>query len=521
MFGTLKAGKKNNAGSMVFVEDNRPNRGTSGSPHIACKSCREKKLKCTGEPAGCKRCKSVNGTCEYPSPTEDKRGNRSRRATQSSTPSREPSISTGNLAHQSGPEFQHPSLQSSMPGFESTNNDEMNLDFTVPSFIDTSMLGNLDEQFAMTMMDDGSLITPPISLSNDDQGFFSGNFDVDLLPELDSAFDPSQLIETSSDSDNNFSTGTSLASHSESALLEALIPPGAHWQKAGLPADFLPSYGSKLSQNAIRPRIHRTTSSTPSQSSSKGHAKRHGQDTTMSDGGAQQALKRPSPESYSSGSDSDSPCRCIERALRLLEKLPKLSSSSSTSTSSGGSSSPDPMEVNFEGVVGTSLSSTSTSSTTASRSRTANPPGSMTFVTAGALFLSHFSKYLAVFSSVSSCQACLRKSSFAMILLMLAQRLTSRIKLLLRQHSPMRQNKDTALVSNGKYTLNLGDHPVEYEDMTPLLSTLLAGKICRLAACISKLKAICVSARWSAYAKGFEALETPLRERMAELESMM
>lgn len=43
MFGTLKVGKRNKSGSMVFIEDNRPNRGMLGSPHVACKNCRDKK----------------------------------------------------------------------------------------------------------------------------------------------------------------------------------------------------------------------------------------------------------------------------------------------------------------------------------------------------------------------------------------------------------------------------------------------------------------------------------------------
>ncbi|KAI1380482.1 hypothetical protein F4677DRAFT_261244 [Hypoxylon crocopeplum] len=517
MFGTLKAGKKNNAGSMVFVEDNRPNRGTSGSPHIACKSCREKKLKCTGEPGGCKRCKSVNASCEYPSPTEDKRGNRSRRSTLPPATRQTPPPSSKIVVPQPVLEYPRSDVQSAMLGIESTNPNDLNLDFTVPSFVDTALSTSLDDEFAM--MDDGSLmerISPNRSSSEEDPGFLSGHFDLDLLPELDSAFDPSQLADTS-DSDNNFSAGTSLNSGPDAALLDTLLLPAARWQHTGAPVDFMTSSAMKPSQTIIRPRIHRTASSTPSSSSSSSSMGMNGpgQDTPMTSISGQQPLKRQSPDPSSSGSDSDSrnsQCRCIERALRLLERLPSLSSTSSTSSSrSGSDESPDGMDIAFE-----------CGDPPQPRPRT-NGPGGPTFISAGSLFLSHFSRYVAVYSTVSSCQICLHKSSFAMVLLMLAQRLTSRVKLLLRQHSPIRKgdNKDLIAAANAKYTLTVGEHAVEYEDMTPLLSTLLAGKICRLAACIARVKAICVAARWTVYARGFEALELPLRERMGELEIMM
>lgn len=394
------------------------------------------------------------------------------------------------------------------------NGDDLDLDFPVPPFPDTALDENLGGDF--TMMNDESLLEHITggsrgSPSDEDLGIFSGNYDVDVLPELDPALDTARHGDASSDSDRTFSADTSVSTRPESMFLDNIILPTPRWQKNGASVEFDPRSASRSSQTSARTRPHRMNSLTPSLPSARDHAKRRSAGTPATARAAQPMLKRPSPESVSSDSESDSltaPCRCIERALRLLEKLPSLNNPSSQRA--GGDQSPEWPYPTLE-------------SGGAPSPRLRSNTFGNTFISAGAPFLSHFSRYMTIFSAVSSCQACLRKSSFVMILLMLAQRLTSHVKVLLRQHSPVRNGSagDGVGSNGGKFTLTIGEHPVEYEDLQPLLSTLLAGKICRLAACIARVKGVCVGARWNAYARGFEALEGPLKERMGELEIMM
>lgn len=373
--------------------------------------------------------------------------------------------------------------------------------FTFPSFVDYSLISSFDDDFSM--MDSESMTEPisPKGSFTDNLGLVSEQFEMNP-PEPGFALDPAQLHKYSGS--NNLHTG-SLPS---SIFLDTITTPLDARLNNGVLVNDAPKSTDSSYQNPDSPLLCQTSSSVSSPSLSNSVIDRfqeHDQSMLMRKRASAEA-----PFSYDNDSDSNvSTCQCIEHALQLLEKLPNPASESSAFP---GDNSDMPLETadshfdaNEEPPAHSCIDTIETSG----------------FVTSSAQFLSNFSRHMTVFSTVSSCQSCLCKSSFAMILLMLAQRLTSRVKLLLLHHAPSRDEEIVSIPSSSRYTLTIGDHVVEYEDPLRLISTLLVGKIHRLASCVGKLKATCVSARWNAYARGFETLEAPLKERIVELETMM
>ncbi|KAJ2998230.1 hypothetical protein NUW58_g383 [Xylaria curta] len=509
MFGTLKAGKKNNAGSMVFVEQNKQSRSSPWSPHNACKTCRERKLKCTGEATGCKRCKSSNVRCEYPSPTvrEDRRGSKSRRVqVPAAAVGQEPPPVVPNAQGQSSQGNNQRSPEKTMSTSLEANTRELDMDFSVSSFPDPGLPDVFYDElhsvnttaFLENMEQDRN--------SHEDPNILQHPFEGDLLADLElPPLDVTHYRTSSSDSDNSFSAGTSLGDNVDSTFMEVFLAPQVHWhQRDGPPSRDSPSISNKHTSSP-RPRVNRpnTAPSKPTPSRS------HSGSPFIAIFSETQPKSQPKSNSLesSSGSDSESSarqCRCSDRALRLLEKLPNTSENSSSPPPSVGSSellSPERMDTTFPGEV-------KSGATNMTRAH---------FTQAATIFLGHFSQDLAVFSTISQCRSCLRKSSFSMILLMLAERLTSRITQLLQKYAHV-PAKDS---SSQKFMLTIAESAIEYDDPLPLISTLMAGKVCHLAACIARVKSVCSTARWTSYERGFEALETPLRERMGELEAMM
>ncbi|KAI0396349.1 hypothetical protein F5Y17DRAFT_116851 [Xylariaceae sp. FL0594] len=508
MFGTLKTGKKNNAGTMVFVEQNKQGRGAPGSPHSACKICRDRKLKCTGEATGCKRCKSSNVRCEYPNPSEDKRGSKSRMSQASAaaigrqTPPASSSAASATNAPGPPPQGnEQPPSENAANSCLDPDGPLVDMDFPLSSFPATSLPGGFHDD--LTGID-------PWLLENieeqtkcfdvDNLNYFQQPFEFDPLADLAlPPIDLSQYANSSSDSD------TSLENSTDPSFMDLFLSPQIQWH----PRDGSFSHQDSMSissKGTSKSGSHMSRGSMAASKPASSLAQDRSPFTATLQPHSQN--KRVAPDS-SSGSDSDSSgrqCRCSDRALRLLEKLPNLADSSTSSPSAGcpsESSSPERMDISFPPEM---------------QARTANT--SMTrahFVQAASLFLGHFSRYLAVFSTISQCQTCLRNSSFSMILLMLAQRLTSRVSLLLQKYAPS-PGKES---SSQKLVLTIAESAIVYEDALPLVSTLLAGKVCRLASCIGRIKGVCLRSRWGSYAKGFDALETPLKERMAELEAMM
>jgi hypothetical protein len=381
------------------------------------------------------------------------------------------------------------------------------MDFSLPSFPHPGLAGGLYDD-----LHDTDLAGFLESIEHDknpdieDPGFFQQPFEADALADLAlPAIDLAHYATSSSDSDTDFGAGTSLGDKTDSTFMDLLLAPQAQWQhRDGSSSQDSMSISSKnTSKSGSRTSRTSTAPSKPTSSLGQGRSP-----LTATLQPQTQPNKRSSPDS-SSGSDSDSSggqCRCSDRALRLLEKLPDIGNGSGSSPSSGGSSessSPERMmDISFPPEV---------------HSRATTNMTKAHFVHAASLFLGHFSRYLAVFSTISQCQTCLRKSSFSMILLMLAQRLTGHVGLLLQKYAPTpgRESREQ------KMMLTIAESTIVYEDPLPLVSTLLVGKVCRLAACIARVKAVCVMARWGSYANGFDALEAPLRERMADLEAMM
>ncbi|KAI1818689.1 hypothetical protein GGS20DRAFT_526516 [Poronia punctata] len=502
MFGTLKVGKKNNAGTMVFAEQYKQARGTPGSPHSACKTCRDRKLKCTREADGCKRCKSSNVTCEYPSPAEDKRGNKSRKAQSSTASAGSSSTCTKHNSSKSDTRQSSEEAASSASNEPSATTQDMDVDFSMPSFMDSGLQNGFYNDLA-GMDTPGFLQSLEQNKAPDieDPNFFQQNFEFDMLADL--ALPPIDLANyaMSTDSDTDFGAGASLGDSSDSAFMEMFLAPRVEWQQGDTSSlDSASVSGNFLGKSGRTSRAS-TASSRPTPS--LGYSK-----PSTSSSLQQQAHPEHFSQEPGSTSDSDSSskqCRCSDRALRLLEKLPNTSSSTGSSPIPGSSqsSSPERMDTSFPPEVHMQTTQM----------------GKAHFIQAASLFLGHFSRYLAVFSAITQCQSCLRESSFSMILLMLAQRLTSRVGLLLRKYSPEPSIK--ARPQNQKLMLTIAESAIVYEDSLPLVSTLLAGKVCRLAACITRVKNTCLMYSWTSYAKGFDALETPLRERMADLEAMM
>ncbi|KAI1281085.1 hypothetical protein F5Y07DRAFT_318127 [Xylaria sp. FL0933] len=507
MFGTLKAGKKANAGSMVFVEQNKHIRSASGVPHIACTTCRDRKLKCTGEPSGCKRCRSSQTKCEYPPQSEDKRGGKGRKLT-------EPKATVPGAAEHSFAINVSTSQDSARkPGAGSTNaeqnNNNMEFDVSLAEFPDFVNSGGFEE---MLLMDSPALldrISTTGQLGIGDSTFTSQLLDIEIsdMPS-EFAIDHGR-VASASGSDNNSNASTSLGTNLDPALSSNYPLLQTQWQQKQASPQGSQSTGSK-NANGLRSSMSWTDSAS-SQSSSREHSRA----PTVTSSSQKQQLKRPPPESSSSGSGSDSDshgerCRCSEKALRLLEKVPSNgerwsgTSSDSDMSDSGvsrqGSGSPDRRD-------------------TPPQMDSHSPISNTAFAQAIALFLGHFSRSVGHFAIISACGKCVHTSSFCMVLLMVAQGLSGRLNTLLRKHGSTRNSKKE--LNSRKLTLTICGHPIEYDDPLPLLATLLAGKICKLAASIFTVKAVCAAARWAPYAKGFEEVEATLRERMSDLESMM
>ncbi|KAI0448955.1 hypothetical protein F5B21DRAFT_495962 [Xylaria acuta] len=401
MFGTLKAGNKNNAGTMVFVEQNKQSRILSGSPHSACKTCRERKLKCTGEATGCKRCKFSNAQCEYPRPTEDKRGSKSRR-TQGPTVAvgREPPPVAPSAQGQSSRSNNQQSAEKTTRNSLDVNTLHLDVDLSVPSFPGSGLPGGLSDD--LPGVDTAAFLEnmeQSKGVNVEDPNFFQHALEEDMpvdlgLPPLDVA----HYGMSSSDLDNGFSAGTWLGENSDSTFMGVFLAPQVHWyQRDGSSSQGSPWISNK-DMSSSWPRVSRP-STAPSKPTSSYSQSWSPFVATLSEPQSRQSF----PES-SDGSDSDSSigqCRCSDRALRLLEKLPNMNESSSPSSGGSGESSPPAMmDTMFPAEV---------------KSRAAGNMTKAHFIQAAALFLSHFSHDLAVFSAISQCRGCLRKSSFSMI----------------------------------------------------------------------------------------------------------
>ncbi|KAI0550316.1 hypothetical protein F4679DRAFT_542893 [Xylaria curta] len=485
MFGTLKAGKKRNAGSMVFVEQNKQIRTSPGSTHNACKPCRDRKLKCTGEVTGCKRCKSSDVRCEYRSATEDKRGSKSRR-TQSPTigAARKPPLVAPSAQESSSSSNNEEPVRKIRSNGLDINNHDLDIEFSVPSFSDSGVAAGFYDDLAGI---DTTTVLNNIknkTIDVQDSDILQKPFEADMLADLD--LPPLDVVHYGA-----FSSNSGNGSNADTPTVENVIfmdtfsAPQIQWHSGDGSSSHDSVSGSDKHISSSRPRMSKPSTTLSKPASSYCCSEPPFTATLL------ESQHQPiwNPLDSPSGSDSDSSgkqCRCSNRALRLLEKLPNASQSSSWSPLSGSSGDPSSSEK-------------------------------PSFIQAATLFLSRFSHYLGVFSTISQCRSCLRKSSFSMILLILAQRLTSRIGLLLQEyvHTPTRSS------NSQKFMLTIAESAVEYDNPLSLVSALIAGKVCRLAACIAKIKSVCLVAGWTSYGKGFEALEAPLRERMGELEAMM
>ncbi|PGH17657.1 hypothetical protein AJ79_01019 [Helicocarpus griseus UAMH5409] len=69
MFGTLIHGSQDKE-QLTFVENTDPesalSRNRRDKRHISCKSCRARKVRCSGQPEGCGRCAAMSIECQYP-----------------------------------------------------------------------------------------------------------------------------------------------------------------------------------------------------------------------------------------------------------------------------------------------------------------------------------------------------------------------------------------------------------------------------------------------------------------------
>ncbi|KAK3938304.1 hypothetical protein QBC46DRAFT_167934 [Diplogelasinospora grovesii] len=184
MFGTLKAG--NNAG-MVFIERVGRNRG---GPRVACKLCRQRKLKCSGEPTGCQRCKPIGSHCEYSSSTDHRRKRNKGETEEPPVPSNQPSRSAEGCTGQARLERRASSVQSVLPDFENMRSDSTQHSPT-SAFDDTAMASGMimDDMMELEMVDDGNRdgSLDPSLLSEDYRQLLSMRFDLDDLPDLDTA----------------------------------------------------------------------------------------------------------------------------------------------------------------------------------------------------------------------------------------------------------------------------------------------------------------------------------------------
>ncbi|KAI0017404.1 hypothetical protein F4780DRAFT_782378 [Xylariomycetidae sp. FL0641] len=180
MFGTLKVGKKNQTG-MVFVEQPKQNRGAT--PHVACRKCRDRKLKCTGESTGCKRCTTANIPCEYPAASETRRNHKHRRtsSTASTIATSDASESPKNSPSEIDLEYQRYDPRCFGNGFEDTH-----LDYPASGY----GLG-----YTADVMMDGSIAGDP--------AFPPGYFSMDVMPSFDGTLNPADLT-ASSDSGNSY-----------------------------------------------------------------------------------------------------------------------------------------------------------------------------------------------------------------------------------------------------------------------------------------------------------------------------